>query len=181
MAREAENPAGEPVVESPPGPPAATGGSCGESGDTVALAIQTVVRTILELSGIHCRVDVERAGREYYANVRPHLSKGLLIGRRGTTLQAIQYLTWLIVKRKYPGVPPVMVDVGGYRLRRENFLCTKAEAVARIVIETRREMALDPLTDKERLLVDEHLRSLPGIRVYAVTSGTRQNVIIAPK
>lgn len=149
--------------------------------DEVAAEIATVVRTLLELTGIRSRVDVERAGQEYYANIRPQASKGLLIGRRGGTLKAIQYITRLIVRRKYPDVPPIMVDVGGYRSRRESFLKKKAEAVARIVIETGREMALDPLTDKERQLVEEHLKSMPEVRVYSIASGARQNVIIAPR
>jgi spoIIIJ-associated protein len=104
-----------------------------------------------------------------------------LIGHRGTTLRSIQYLARLIVKRKYPDVPSVIIDVGGYRPRRENFLCQKAEAVARIVTETKREMALDPLTEKEKAMVEEHLRSLPEVRVYSVAGGSRQNVIIAPR
>jgi spoIIIJ-associated protein len=149
--------------------------------DPTAREIATVLRTLLDLIGIRSRVDVERAGDEYYANIRPQVSKGLLIGHRGTTLKAIQYLTRLIVKRTFPDVPPVMVDVGGYRSRREDFLRKKAEAVARIVLETGREMALDPLTEKERLMVEEHLRRVPEVRVYAIAAGSKQNVIIAPK
>jgi spoIIIJ-associated protein len=149
--------------------------------DEVAQEAETVVRTILELIGIRARVEVERARGEYYVNIKPQLSKGLLIGRRGTTLRSIQYLTRLIVRRKFPDVPPVMVDIGGYRLRRENFLCKKAEAVARIVLETKREMALDPLTEKERMIVEEHLKAIPEVRIYSVATGSKQNVIIAPK
>jgi len=152
-----------------------------EPADEIAREIMTVVRTLLDLTGIRSRVDVERAGQEYYANIRPQISKGLLIGRRGGTLKSIQYLTRLIIKRKYPDVPPIMIDVGGYRSRRENFLRKKAEAVARIVLETKREMALDPLTDKERILVEEHLKAIPQVRVYSIASGSKQNVIIAPR
>lgn len=149
--------------------------------DEVAQEAGTVVRTILELIGIRARVEVERTRGEYYVNIKPQLSKGLLIGRRGTTLRSIQYLTRLIVRRKFPDVPPVMVDIGGYRLRRENFLRKKAEAVARIVLETKREMALDPLTEKERMIVEEHLKAIPEVRIYSVATGSKQNVIIAPK
>ena len=149
--------------------------------DEVAQDAATVVRTLLEHIGIRARVDVEKAHDEYYVNIRPHLSKGLLIGRRGTTLRAIQYLTRLIVKRKYPDVAPVMVDVGGYRVRRESFMCKKAEAVGRIVIETRREMSLDLLTEKEMELIVEHLKTIPEVRVYSVPAGAKHNVIIAPK
>ena len=66
-----------------------------------------------------------------------------------------------------------MVDVGGYRLRRESFLSKKAEAVARIVLETRREMSLDLLTEKEMEIIVEHLRGHPrGPGLFG--SGRRQ-------
>jgi spoIIIJ-associated protein len=149
--------------------------------DEVAQEAATVVRTILEHIGIRARVDVERAHDEYYINIKPQLSKGLLIGRRGTTLRAIQYLTRLIIRRRFPDVAPVTVDVGGYRLRRESFLAKKAEAVSRIVLETKREMSLDLLTEKEMELIAEHLKIIPEVRVYSVPAGTKQNVIIAPK
>jgi spoIIIJ-associated protein len=136
---------------------------------------------MLERMEIRSKVRVERSGDEYYANIRPLVSKGLLIGRKGTTLRSIQYLARLIIKRKYPDVPPVMVDVGGYRHRREDFLCKKAEAVATVVIQNGREMSLDLLTEKERALVEEHLKQFPAVRVYAVPAGSKQNVIIAPK
>jgi len=170
-----------PAAPATPTAAVAPGTPSPESGDPVAREIETVVRTLLELTGIRSRVDVEKAGQEYYANIRPQISKGLLIGRRGGTLKSIQYLTRLIIKRHYPDVPPIMVDVGGYRSRRESFLCKKAEAVARIVIETKREMALDPLTDKERIMVEEHLKIIPEVRVYAIATGSKQNVIIAPR
>jgi spoIIIJ-associated protein len=149
--------------------------------DPIAREIETVVSTMLEQMEIRSRVKVEKSGDEYYANIRPLVSKGLLIGRKGTTLKSIQYLARLIIKRKYPDVPPVMVDVGGYRHRREEFLCKKAEAVATVVTQNGREMSLDLLTEKERAIVEEHLKQFPAVRVYAVPAGSKQNVIIAPK
>lgn len=121
-----------------------------------------------------------REDDHYYANIKTRHSNGLLIGRRGATLRAIQYLTRLIVKQDYPEVPAITVDVSGYRQRRENFLRKKATAVARIVSETHREMALDFLSEKEMEVVEDALKPMPNIRVYAVGTGTRKNVIIAP-
>jgi predicted RNA-binding protein Jag len=151
-----------------------------EADDEVAREVGAVVRTIFKMMGIRDRVRIEKSGTEYYANVRPTAFRGLQVGRRGTMLRSIQDMARLFVQRKYPDAPPITIDVGGYRHRREVFLCKKAEAVARIVTETQREMALDPMTDKEKALVEEHLRNVPGIRVYSVASGSRQNVIVAP-
>lgn len=142
--------------------------------------VYEVLDALVSGIGVRARLDIEKQQTGYYANIRAKHSNGLLIGRRGMTLRAIQYLTKLIVKQAYPEVPPIMVDVGGYRLRREDFLRKKATAVARIVLETNREMALDLLNEKEMEVVEEALEGMAGIRVYAVGTGPRKNVIIAP-
>ncbi len=105
-------------------------------------------------------------------------SDGLLIGRKGETLAAIQHIVLRIMRRSYPDIK-ILIDVGGYRMRRENFLRRKTEAIARIVQTTGREMALDPLTEKERQVVESTLAGIPGVRFYTIGTGMRQNVIIA--
>lgn len=143
--------------------------------------VRQVLHDIVRHIGIRARIEVERQSDDsYYANIKARHSNGLLIGHRGSTLRAIQYLVRLIVKQTYPEVPVVTVDVSGYRVRRENFLRKKATAVARIVRETGREMALDLLTEKEMETVQDALSSMPDIRVYALGTGSRRNVIIAP-
>jgi spoIIIJ-associated protein len=158
-----------PAPEPPPEPP------------TEPELVRQVLHDIVRHIGIRARIEVERQSDEsYYANIKARHSNGLLIGHRGSTLRAIQYLVRLIVKQTYPDVPVVTVDVSGYRVRRENFLRKKATAVARIVRETGREMALDLLTEKEMETVQDALSSMPDIRVYALGTGSRRNVIIAP-
>jgi spoIIIJ-associated protein len=143
--------------------------------------VRQVLHELVRHIGIRARIEVERQSDEtYYANIKARHSNGLLIGHRGSTLRAIQYLSRLIVKQTYPEVPVITVDVSGYRVRRENFLRKKATAVARIVKETGREMALDLLTEKEMETVQDALRNMPEVRVYALGTGTRRNVIIAP-
>jgi spoIIIJ-associated protein len=147
---------------------------------TEAELVHRVLTDILHRIGFRARVEFEKRADGYYANIRSRQSTGLLIGHRGNTLRSLQYLVRLIVRQTYPDVPMVTVDVSGYRVRRENFLRRKATAIARIVMETRREMALDLLTEKEMELVRDALRVEPGIRVHALGTGTRRNVIIAP-
>lgn len=171
-APEAETPAAEPTPE-----PDAPAEPLPDEPSLVRIVLQKLIGHI----GIKAKIEVaSQEDGSYYANIRTKHSNGLLIGRRGQTLRSIQYLTRLIVKQHYPEVPPIAVDVSGYRMRRENFLRKKATAVSRIVLETRREMALDLLTEKEMEVVQEALRTLAGIRVYAVGTGTKKNVIIAP-
>ncbi len=148
--------------------------------DQLAAEIEEVIRKLLNFIGVKAKIEIKKTNLGYYANIKSRYSNGLLIGRRGITLKSIQYLTRVIVQRKYEDMPGLMVDVSGYRLRRENFLCKKALAVAKIVIETGREMALDLLNDRERESVEKALASLPEVKVYVVGSGMKKNVIIAP-
>ena len=171
----------EPVPESPPAAaPAPSGPPVEEEPMDEQEYVHRVLSKLLSYIGIRTRVEITKTNESYYANIRTKHSNGLLIGRRGQTLRSLQYLTRVIVKQKFDAVPPITVDVSGYRLRRENFLRKKGTAVARIVLETHREMALDLLTEKEMELVVEALKPIEGIRVYAVGTGTRKNIIIAP-
>jgi len=142
--------------------------------------VRDVLITLLDLMGAHTKVDLELRPDGYYANLKTRSSNGLLIGYRGSTMRSLQYLVRQIVRKFHPDVPVVTVDVSGYLARRESFLSKKATAVARIVLETRREMALDMLTEKEMETVELALEAIPGVRVYALGTGLRRNVIIAP-
>jgi spoIIIJ-associated protein len=84
------------------------------------------------------------------------------------------------MKRFHPNLK-ILVDVGGYRMRRNNFLRKKAEAIAHIVLQTGREMALDPLTKKEQQIVESKLSEIKGVKVYTIGKGVSKNVIIAPR
>jgi predicted RNA-binding protein Jag len=64
-------------------------------------------------------------------------------------------------------------------MRRNNFLKKKAEAIAHIVLQTGREMALDPLTKKEQQVVENRLAEMKGVKIYTIGKGVSKNVIIA--
>ncbi|MEO0091477.1 MAG: hypothetical protein ABIK61_02035 [candidate division WOR-3 bacterium] len=142
--------------------------------------IGTIVKTIIELMGIRVQVKVSLMEDRYYVNVRSRSSDGLLIGRRGSTIQSIQAITNQIIKHRFPEVPDIFVDVSGYRMRRENFLKKKALAVAKIVSDTKREMALDILTERELRMVEKELAPLGTVKVYSIGSGSKRTVVIAP-
>lgn len=151
-----------------------------ETGDPVGSAITETLQGILDRAGIKGKLELQKEPDGYYVNIHTRASDGLLIGKRGETLRSLQYLVKIIVRRRFGEVSRITLDVGGYRMRRENFLRKKAVAIARIVLETRREMALDPLTDKEREAVEQALTAVPGVRTYTIGSGVRKNVIVAP-
>jgi len=142
--------------------------------------VARVVQKLINYMGIRGRVEVTRQAEGYLADIRSRQPSGLVVGRRGATLRALQHVARAIVRRDYSDVPPIIVDIGGYRQRRDNFLRKKAIAIAHIVLETHREMALEILTEKEMHVAQDALADIPEVRVYAVGTGPRRTVVIAP-
>ncbi len=142
--------------------------------------IAQVTTDLITHIGIRAKVEVTKTTDGYLANIKTKRASAVLIGRRGATLKALQHLIRSIVRRKYPDISTITVDVAGYLQRRDDFLRKKALAVAKIVTETKREMALDFLSEKELAVVRNALTEIPQVRVYAVGTGSRRNVIIAP-
>jgi len=141
--------------------------------------LQELTSFILASCGFKPTISIVRDGKGLYVNIKTKHTDAILIGKKGETLWALQYLISRLMKRFHPNLK-ILVDVGGYRMRRNNFLKKKAEAIARIVLETGREMALDPLTKKEQQIVESKLSEIKGVKIYTIGKGVSKNVIIAP-
>jgi spoIIIJ-associated protein len=164
-------PAPEPRPAAPPAQP--------EPVDQQELVRRTVQK-LINYIGVRGRVEVTYEGEGYVADIRTKRPSGVLIGKHGDTLKAIGYIAHLIVQKQYPQVPLVLVDVGGYRHRHEQYLRGKARAIATLVAGSGREMAVEFLTEPEYMIVKDELASSPEFRVHAVGDGQRRNVIISP-
>ena len=106
---------------------------------------------------------------------------GLLIGRRGEHLAQLQYLVTLLVNRRLPGFNRVILDIEGYRLRREEALIGLAERVARQVARTRRPVALDPMPANERRVIHIALRSSRDVVTESSGEGAMRRVMVQPR
>ena len=134
---------------------------------------------ILTSCGFKPNITVTKDDKGLYLNIKTKRTDAILIGKKGETLWSLQYLISRLMKRFHPNLK-ILVDVGGYRMRRNNFLKKKAEAIAHIVLQTGREMALDPLTKKEQQVVENRLAEIKGVKIYTIGKGVSKNVIIAP-
>ena len=134
---------------------------------------------ILTSCGFKPNLTVAKDDRGLYLNIKTQHSDAILIGKRGETLWALQYLISRLMKRFHPNLK-ILVDVGSYRMHRNDFLKKKAIAIAHIVLQTGREMALDPLTKREQQVVESKLSEIKGVKLYTIGKGVSRNVIIAP-
>ncbi|RLD07111.1 MAG: protein jag [Chloroflexota bacterium] len=105
----------------------------------------------------------------------------ILIGPRAATLDALQYITRLIVGRELEHGFPLSIDVEGYRERREQQVRQLAQRVAKQVISTKRRQALEPMPPNERRFAHIELQDNP--QVYTESTGTtpHRKVIVYPK
>jgi spoIIIJ-associated protein len=104
-----------------------------------------------------------------------------LIGRRGETLRAFQYLTRLILTKSLGESPMVVVDVEGYRARREEQLRRLARRMADQALEAGRTMTLEPMPPHERRIIHIELRDHARVFTESVGEGDRRKVTIVPR
>jgi spoIIIJ-associated protein len=106
---------------------------------------------------------------------------GLLIGRKGETLAALQYITRLILSKATGEGVDVIVDVQGHKRRREEQLRRMARRMAEQAAQRHRVMTLEPMPANERRIVHLELRDHPSVRTESVGEGTHRKVTIIPK
>lgn len=106
---------------------------------------------------------------------------GMLIGRRGENLAQIQYLVNLLANRKLGDWTRVIVDVEGYRSRREESLIGLAERVARQVARSRRPIVLEPMPPNERRIVHMVLKSNPDVTTESNGEGANRRITVQPR
>lgn len=105
---------------------------------------------------------------------------GMLIGRRGEHLSQLQYLINTLVNRKLGDWTRVIVDVEGYRSRREESLIGLAERVARQVARSGRSIVLEPMPPNERRIIHLTLRSHPDVSTHSSGEGAQRRITVEP-
>ncbi len=105
----------------------------------------------------------------------------ILIGRRAETLNALQYISSLIVSKELGRSIPLIVDVEGFRSRRENQLRQLARRMAEQAIKTNRRQVLEPMPASERRIVHIELRNHPEVTTESIGEEPRRKVTIIPK
>ena len=142
--------------------------------------LRDLVRDLLETMDIAAEVEVQDDDGVRRVGIRSPGLEGLLIGRRGQTLESLQHVIDRLAAREFGEDLPIQVDVGDYRKRRETQLIEKAQVLAEKVRTTGREINLEPLHAPDRRVVHLAVSKLPGVRSYTVGHGLHRNVVIAP-
>lgn len=133
---------------------------------------------VLGLDGAQVSASRDDDGYLHVGVSGPNL--GVLIGRRGETLDALQYLLNLATARMPGPAQRVILDVGGYRERRRLTLERLAERVADSVRRSGREMVLEPMTPQERKVIHVFLAGQEGVRSESRGEDPFRRIVVCP-
>lgn len=159
--------------------------SINEEPEEVSIARETI-SIILEKMLVNAKVSV-RLGDSEENRVQPVLidiegnDLSFLIGRKAETINALQYITSLIVGRELGRWVPLQIDVQHYRQRREDEIRTLARRIADQVVKTGRKQVLEPMPPNERRIVHLELRENPRVETESVGEDPRRKVTVWPK
>ena len=106
---------------------------------------------------------------------------GILIGKRGQTLDSLQYLTSLVVNKEQKDYVRVKLDTENYRKRRKETLENLARNIAYKVKKTRRPVSLEPMNPYERRIIHSALQGNKFVETYSEGSEPYRHVVVAPK
>jgi spoIIIJ-associated protein len=155
---------------------AAAAPSAGES--ELAALVRELVTRITAGIGISCRVDVHEQEDVVVATCSGR-DLGLLIGRHGQTIDAVQYLVNAILVRRMPGTP-ALVDAAGYRARREAALSALARRAADDALRRGERVELEPMTAVERKIVHLELKDASGVETTSEGTEPNRFVVVYP-
>ena len=144
--------------------------------------VRTFLETVLGLLGVDVEVDIdiEEDGLHCDLNCSPD-DGGLLIGRHGATLDALQYLTLRVLQAEGHPRMRITLDVAGYRTRREKTLRQLAQNVASKVLDNRRPYHFEPMSAMERRVVHMTIADIDGLSTESEGEGRKRHVVVFPE
>ena len=146
----------------------------------VTATVRDLLQRITAELGVRCRVRVVEDGESVTASLEGG-DLGLVIGKHGQTIDAIQYLAAATVHRRFEDeAKPVVVDAAGYRARRRERLESLADRVAEQVTATGRPVELEPMTAPERKLVHLCLQDVPGVATRSEGEEPNRRIVVEP-
>ena len=147
--------------------------------ETPGTAVIEFIENLCAKMGVEAKVEAVEEEESIHINLSgPHM--GVLIGHRGETLDAIQYLANLVMNSKDKG-KRVFVDTENYRKKREEALERLARKLASKVKATGRPVVLEPMTSYERRILHATLQSNPYVTTGSEGEEPNRRVVISPK
>ena len=149
--------------------------------DSPAGIAHAFLMELTKLMGVDVTIDM---GTDAEGNIYGYINGdtlGVLIGRRGETLDAVQYLTSLKVNRGREGYVRVTLDTENYRAKREDTLIRLANRMANRALRTGRKVSLEPMNPYERRIIHYALQQTDGVDTHSEGEEPNRHVVITQK
>jgi spoIIIJ-associated protein len=149
------------------------------AGDTVK-ELLTLMKIKARVSARYGETDESESSAPIYVDIHGD-DLSILIGKRSETLNALQYITRLIVNKGLAHPATIVIDVEGYRDRRERQIRQLALRMADQALKTGRRQVLEPMPANERRLIHMELRNHPDVITESIGEEPHRKVTIIPK
>ncbi len=148
--------------------------------DTPAERVRELVEGVLDELDLDGDVAIEEDEERIAVTVEGEEDYGLLIGKRGQTIDALQLLCYQAAFRGLRERKRVVVDAAGYRQRRRETLEGRADRAAEQALSSNRVVEMDPMSAQERRVVHERLKERAGVETYSEGDEPHRCVVVAP-
>lgn len=143
---------------------------------------QEFLSGLLERFGTPAELTVSENYEEKTINIQLNGDNmGTVIGHRGDTLDALQYLTSIVANREEEDRWRITVDTENYRAKREGTLEALAQKTAQKALKYKKAVALEPMNPHERRIIHAALQDVEGVTTYSTGSEPNRKVIVAPE
>jgi spoIIIJ-associated protein len=147
--------------------------------DDPAARVETLLGEIVDALDLDAEIEIDENDERIAARVEGD-DLGLLIGRRGQTIDAVQLLCYRAAFRGRGDRKRVSVDAAGYRERRRETVERQADRAAERALETGKEIELEPMSATERKIVHDRLADRSGLETFSEGEEPERCVIVAP-
>ncbi|MBB6678242.1 RNA-binding cell elongation regulator Jag/EloR [Cohnella lubricantis] len=138
------------------------------------------LREVTEAMGLQVQID-RKSDREQLLLHMTGGDLGILIGRRGQTLDSLQYLVNIVANRHSDRHLRIVLDAEQFRERRRQTLESLSDRMAGRVVRTRKEVVLEPMSSQERKIIHARLQTHPQVKTYSQGDEPHRSIVIALK
>lgn len=147
--------------------------------DEPAERVRALVARVVHALGLHATVDIDESGDEIRATVNGD-DLGLLIGKHGSTIDALQHIAFRAAFRGEGIRKQVVVDAAGYRERREGALHRMADRAAAEALRYSRPVELEPMRATERKIVHTYLSERSDVETHSEGDEPDRRLVVSP-
>jgi spoIIIJ-associated protein len=141
---------------------------------------EEIVADMLRLMRLSSQLHITEEKNTLIIDIETAGSDGLLIGKGGITLSALEYVANRMLQRGSKKSPKIILDVSGYKRRRGDFLKSKALSIAEQVKAAKKQVTTEPMDSADRSIIHAVLKSDAAVETRSVGEGRVKSIVVAP-